>query len=224
MSSSRSISSWETGGVRPVDEVKKNLYAELGLSPEADVQAVRQAFLHKARSLIEAYEILTDPPRREQYDLALGFLRQVPTQKSQVPQKPLGPHSGAENFSPNSTEVKRLLNELVVTLDGRVSQPATKINRRLMSRLAVEKQIFLSQKNAGVVAAKLLDVSGNGAKIFTRQNLHLDETISVSISETEPAFALATVVRMAGKNEYGLKWIQVFEVHLPKGFLSDDTV
>lgn len=206
-----------------MDETRLDHYKILGIAPDAGAAVVRQAFLEKARYLVLAFEILTDATRRRQYDEALGFLKQK-KMRPLAERPPASTQSTMMDGAIDVSEVKMLLEKLVVTLDGRVMQPAEKVNRRLMSRLKVEKQVFIVPAGQDGFMTSLVDVSGNGARIASKEKLNVGDSVTVSVSADEPSFALAKVVREGTHGEYGLKWIQVFEASLPRGFLSDGKV
>lgn len=208
-----------------MDETKTNYYKLLGLTPQADFQMVRKAFVERARGLIEAYGVLMEPRRRLEYDQALGFAGQKSRGMSGVKLSGGEPPKNAV-LEPvvDTTEIRHLLDCLVVTLDGRTFDSPVKINRRLMSRLKIEKKIFISFSDREGFEASLVDVSGGGARIITVKKLKVGDSVRVGVSADEPSFALARVVRVGKEHEFGIKWIHVFEKSLPRGFLSDDTV
>ncbi len=83
-----------------------NLYAILGISPDADEEAIRMAYrmlarryhpdmgsgssVEKFRQVTEAYETLSDPWRRQAYDRSLQKPRPIPRRSSTVPAEPIG--------------------------------------------------------------------------------------------------------------------------------------
>lgn len=207
-----------------MDETKTNYYKLLGLTPQADFQMVRKAFVERARGLIEAYGVLMEPERRLEHDQALGFAEQKSrgTGEAKLPEAAL--LASVPEPAVDATEIRHLLDCLVVTLDGRTFESPVKINRRLMSRLKVEKKIFISFSDQEGFEVRLVDVSGGGAKIITAEKLKVGDSIRVGISAEEPSFALARVVRVGKEHEFGVKWIHIFEKSLPRGFLSDDTL
>lgn len=207
-----------------MDETKTNYYKLLGLTPEANFKMVKQAFLERARGLIEAYGVLMEPERRLEYDQALGFAGQKSRGMSVLKLSNAAPLAAVSEPEVDATEIRHLVDCLVVTLDGRTFDSPVKINRRLMSRLKVEKKIFISFSDQEGFEVRLVDVSGGGAKIMTLEKLKVGDSIRVGISADEPSFALARVVRVGKEHEFGIKWIHIFEKSLPRGFLSDDTV
>lgn len=92
-------------------------YAELGLTPEADEAAIRQAYrqlarryhpdvagplgLPRMRALNAAYAVLGEPARRREYDQRQGFaVAPAPTARERTPSHPPAPRAAIVRVSP----------------------------------------------------------------------------------------------------------------------------
>lgn len=189
-----------------MDHSQIDYYEILGVTSESDADTVKKAFVEKARLLIEAYQVLTDKSAREQYNLSLDF------KKTDLQQKQ------------NELSPEEALQKLIVSLDGRKMLSGQKITKRLLSRIPVDKTIVVILSDKTSHAGVLKDLSGNGARIAIQTKLEVGQIFEVALSEKESPFVMAQVVRtVAEGQEYGVKWIQVFEKNLPKGFLSKKT-
>ena len=192
-------------------------YAVFGLAPDADADTIKKVFLEKAHLLVEAYQVLTNASAREQYDLSRQFhapqlLRDT---TAVVPTVPFGSLKSA-GYAEDA------LKRLVVSLDGRKLIPGTKINKRLLSRIPVDRAVALRLTDGAWHEARLQDLSGSGARIMASIDLRPDDVIEMSTSQESLPFVLAQVVRVVkAKQEFGVKWLKVFENELPKGFFSN---
>lgn len=194
-------------------------YAIFGLSQDADEATIKRVFLEKARLLVEAYQTLTDATARAEYDLGRSFHAQT-TQGEHAAFVPIAPFASLKNPGYAEEALKRL----VVSLDGRAIVPGTKINKRLLSRIPVNRSIALRLQDGTWHEGRLKDLSGSGARVAVKVNLLPNDMIEIGTHRDGLPFVQAQVVRVVKPSqEFGVKWIQIFENELPKGFFSNQT-
>lgn len=178
-----------------MEEPPVNSHEILGVKPGAPYPEIRAAFVAKAKQLIAAYRTLVE----------IG----TPT--------PLSAAMGSAVKSPET-----LLSELVVTLDGRAIRTGQKLTQRLLSRIPTDRDIAVTFADKSVHFGRLNDLSGSGARIMLKHELALGELIEIGTVPPTAPFVLAQVARViAPGREYGVKWLQIFEPNLPRGWLSD---
>lgn len=194
-------------------------YALIGVSADADEATVKKAFVEKARSLIEAYQILSDKEARAHYDHEREFgAREAAAGADENPSNLPVPFRVPEAAEPEAD-----IRNLIVSLDGRTMLPGTKITKRLLSRIPVDAPVAVFLPDGSVRDGRLKDLSGTGARMTLRADLIVESVLEIAVSRQAQPFVLAQVVRVVSKGqEFGVKWIQVFEKRLPKGMLSDE--
>lgn len=198
---------------------RPDYYALIGVSADADEATIKKAFVGKARALIEAYQILIDKEARAHYDHEREFGDQEP---QAVPDES-HPDLPVPFRDPAADEPEADIRNLVVSLDGRTMLPGTKLTKRLLSRIPVDTPVAVFLPDGSVRDGRLRDLSGTGARITLRADLGPESVMEIGVSRQAQPFVLAQVVRVVREGqEFGVKWIQVFEKRLPKGMLSDE--
>lgn len=213
-----------------MDDSYYDYYALLGLAADADVDAVKRAFVAKAKDLIAAYQTLSDRESRAQYDESRRFARiggsgeELAVALSSPALIPVTPQAMPSLLNQDALPPdEQNLRNLVVSLDGRTLLPGKKIAKRLLSRIPIDRPVFV-HTTAGITHdARLKDLSGTGARLAVAAAFAVDEVVEIGVDNTSPPFVMAQIVRIIRPGaDYGVKWIQVYERRLPRGMLSNE--
>lgn len=109
----------------------------------------------------------------------------------------------------------------VVYYDEKRRSVKITVEKRLLNRIPVEREIFLTASGQRRGQGLFLDLSGGGAKLKTEVSLNKGDILEISASAEDISFIIAEVVRVERKiNEYGLQWLKIIQENMPKGFLS----